>query len=400
MSKHRKQEVPFKSSSIITTVLYIGVLTILVAFSYRYFSLKGTNYTSVPKKMMINFVPKDYDYNLDTKATLAILSHPRRYRRQFDELIYDMNMSIINHVANRMNFPDSLMMKLPVTYEQHHDYLKNLYYNDYIALKDTSDVENNTWYNDESTNSSEIFNEVASKYTCFLVNHVVSTLLDSKDGALIGKGAKVETPCSIATAEALKPMLKRLRKTAEIRDFSASKGMLKEKVESAITELATMEVRDKKGINKQLQTKIWGYPVSSTDIEISAISILKVGFKLNDFFKISVRPKSKKVIVSLPEPKILSHEVYPKIEKLDVGWMRELEKADFNKNFNVLRKAFREEAINSDIFDKSKIQAKEIISLILQPIVSKLGRDYQIKTQFTKAQEKEPKILSMVSLFL
>ena len=400
MSKHRKQEVPFKSSSTITTVLYIGVLTILVAFSYRYFSLKGTNYTSVPKKMMINFVPKDYDYNLDTKATLAILSHPRRYRRQFDELIYDMNMSIINHVANRMNFPDSLMMKLPVTYEQHHDYLKNLYYNDYIALKDTSDVENNTWYNDESTNSSEIFNEVASKYTCFLVNHVVSTLLDSKDGALIGKGAKVETPCSIATAEALKPMLKRLRKTAEIRDFSASKGMLKEKVESAITELATMEVRDKKGINKQLQTKIWGYPVSSTDIEISAISILKVGFKLDDFFKISVRPKSKKVIVSLPEPKILSHEVYPKIEKLDVGWMRELEKADFNKNFNVLRKAFREEAINSDIFDKSKIQAKEIISLILQPIVSKLGRDYQIETQFTKALEKEPKILSMVSLFL
>ena len=149
----------------------------------------------------------------------------------------------------------------------------------------------------------------------------------------------------IALQESLKPIIRRLEQTASIKDFSSSKGMLEEKVEKAIAELATMEVRDRKGLNKQLQTKIWGYAVSSTDIEVSAISVLKVGFKLDDFFEIKLDEGRKRIYVNLPAPKVLSHEVYPKIDKLEVGWMRELSNEDFNKNFNVLRQEFRRDAI-------------------------------------------------------
>ena len=66
--------------------------------------------------------------------------------------------------------------------------------------------------------------------------------------------------------------------------------------------------------------------ISSTDIEVSAISILKVGFKIDQYFDLKLNTKNKIVTVTLPEPTVLSHEVYPRIDKLDIGWFREIEK--------------------------------------------------------------------------
>jgi len=88
------------------------------------------------------------------------------------------------------------------------------------------------------------------------------------------------------------------------------------------------------------------YNVSSTDIDISAISILKAGFDLNEFFEIRMENQTKNLIVTLPQPKILSHEVYPRVDKLDVGWMRSISDKDFNDNFNLLREQFRKDAVS------------------------------------------------------
>ena len=138
-----------------------------------------------------------------------------------------------------------------------------------------------------------------------------------------------------------------------------------------------------KGLNKTIQTKVWGYSVSSTDIEISAISILKVGFRMNDYFDINLDSQTGIVTITLPEPVILSHEVYPKFDKLDIGWLREVEDADINKAFNALRAEFRREALQSDIMDKSREQAIELMNTMFIPILSSLNGRYQLKVQFT-----------------
>ncbi|MEL6926377.1 MAG: DUF4230 domain-containing protein, partial [Bacteroidota bacterium] len=137
----------------------------------------------------------------------------------------------------------------------------------------------------------------------------------------------------------------------------------------------------------QLQTKIWGYAVSSTDIEVSAISVMKIGFKIDQYFDMAVSAKSKTVWVTLTEPSILSHEVYPNIEKLDIGWMRELSNEDFNKNFNILRREFRREAIQSNVFDKAKAQAEELMQMMLDPIVKTIGDDYKVKVRYRKSPD-------------
>lgn len=389
-----------RSSSIANmgrTLMYVLVLCLGAIMVFKYFQNTGSigggaNYTSIPKELQINYVPSDFNYEMDEESTLAILSNPHRYRREFNELVYNFNLALLHHVSNRMNLPDSLQGQVQIEYEKHHPYLRQLYFNDFTSIRDTSGNLYESWYNNEHSSALDVYNEVASKYTCFLVNHVIMALVESEGGKLYVKGNKVDSPCGIALTEALKPMMVRLQNRASIMDFSRSKGLMEEKVERVIAELATMEVRDKKAINKQMQTKIWGYSVSSTDIEISAISLLKVGFKLDDYFDVNLQSKNKTMTITLPEPVILSHEVYPKIDKLDIGWLRELKEMDINMNFNMLRSEFRRDALNSDIMARSKTQAEELMNMIFQPLLAAEYKGYKIKVNFKKAGTLNPEL--------
>lgn len=372
----------------IVALLALGFIAVLV---FRYYQNNLSGYTIIPKELQINYKDAEFDINIDEEDAVAILSNPQRYRREFNQLVYDMNTSILGHVSNRMGLSNEIKGKIKEEYEKHHPYLKNLYYNDFIAMKDTTSSIYQTWYNNEGTNAVSILREIASKYTCFLVNQVITTLVETTGkGSIYARGKDVDTPCGVAMSEALQPMLKRLEERAAIEDFSRSKGMMQEKVEKTIAELATVEVRDKKGMSKQLKTKVWGYAVSSTDVEVSAISILKAGFKLDEYFDINLNSGAGVVTITLPQPRILSHEVYPKIDKLDIGWLREVKGEDFNRTFNTLRAEFRRDAIEeSNIYSKAKAQATELMNTMFGPVVSSLNKRYKIKVRFRDTSSDE-----------
>jgi len=368
-------------------VLMLGVLLAAIIL-YKYVFRKVADYTFIPKEMQINYLPSDYVINIDEEDALAILSNPHRYRREFNDLVFKINSSILEHVSARMGLSDSLKTVVRAEYKKHHPYLRDMYFADFIAIKDTTSVLYQIWYDNESKTSIDALNEIASKYTCFMVNHIITTVVKTEDGSIFGKGQKVETPCGIAMTEALRPLMKRMEERAAVRDFGRARGLLQEKVEKAIGELATMEVRDKKGISKQMQTKIWGFNVSSTDMDITAISIIKVGFNLRDKLDISVNSGNGTVVVTLPQPTILSHEVHPKVEKLDIGWLREVKDQDLNQNIDLLRREFRREALESDIMDKSKKQAQELLDTMLSPLVRSLGSRYKLVVRFREAPKQ------------
>ncbi len=388
----RKRSIASLGRTALTIVLLsIGAMVLLKYLKPGVSLTSDPTITHIPKEMHINYIPAEYQATVDADDAMVILSNPQRYRRDFDKLIYDFNLSLLRHVANRMNLGVDLKSQLESEYQRHHPYLKNLYYQDFMALKDTTDNLQQLWYENENANAVEVLNEVASKYTCSFINNVVTSLLQSGANPLAAAGKYVETPCGIALQEGLRPMIKRLNERAAIEDFSRAKGLLEEKVEKAVSELATMEVRDKKGLNKQLQTKVWGINVSSTDIEVSAISILKVGFKLDQYFNISLNSKRKTVTVTLPEPQILSHEVYPKVDKLEVGWMREIQDEDFNRNFNLLRREFRTDAVESDIMAKARQEAIELMDLMFSPVIAGFNKQYKLQVRFkAMPQEEQP----------
>lgn len=377
---------------IIAIVLLLAVVAVVV---WKKFSSGdgGSNFdpnfdigeggtVEVPKEMQINYIPADFKTSMTADEVMKIMSNPEMYRRDFNKMVYQVNVDLLNHVATRMNLPDTLKAKVEKEYRKHHSYLKELYYFDVISLRDPGTAEYEKWYENDASNSVEVLNEVASKYTCFLVNHIMTTLIKTNKGTLYVKGKKVYSPCSVAMEEGLKPMVTRLEERAVIQDFRNSEEILEERMERVIAELATMEVKDVKGIKKELATKVWGYEVSSTDIEIRAVSVAKVGFKIDEYFDLKTDSKNKKVIVTLPQPKILSHEVYPKVDKLDVGWMRELSNEDFNKNFNMLRSEFRRDIKESSVFEQSKKEVEKLLGNILLPMVQSINGKYTIEVQY------------------
>lgn len=387
-------------TSMARLIVALLMLALVAVLFFRYYKNSGGlgNYTSIPKELQINYKPAEFETNLDEEDALAIISNPQRYRKEFNQLVYDINMSILRHTANRMGLSNEVKSRIKDEYEKHHAYLKDLYYNDFIAIKDTTSNLYQTWYDNEFAGSTAILQEVASKYTCFLVNHVITSLIETTNGSIYAKGKSVDTPCGVAMTEALQPMIKRLEDRAAIEDFSRSKGLMQEKIERVIAELATVEIRDKKGLSRQMQTKIWGMAVSSTDVEITAISILKAGFKLNEYFDISLNSRAGVVTITLPEATILSHEVYPKIDKLDIGWLREVKNVDLNRAFNILRAEFRRDAIeNDDVLKKAEDQAVELMNTMFSPVITTMNKRYKIKVEFrdTGANKADPALTSL-----
>ena len=362
--------------------VFVAMLIFAGAVFYRFFYNKGENYTDVPQDVQITYVPADFVPHINEEEAVAILREPTKYKREFSDLIYNFNIQLLYHVAARMNLDEGIKAQIKTEYDKHHPYLRKLYFDDFVKLKDTTSVTYQSWYGNETANAVQMLNEVASKYTCFITNTIFLNLVKTDAGKMSLKGADVATPCGLAMKEALAPMLKRLEDRALIEDFSRKKGFLQAHVEKTISELATMEVRDKKGLSRQLTTKILGVDVSTTKVEISAISVLKVGFKLDNYLNISLDARNKRVIVTLPEPIILSHEVYPRVDKLDVGWIRQIENEDFNKNFNLLRDDFRKDALQSDIMEKAKKQASSIMDLMIGPIVYGLNKNYKLMVQY------------------
>ena len=374
-----------KGVGTVQILIAVAILGILGVLGYRALRNTPGSFLAGPAEYELQYQPADFNLDIDTETALAILQNPRRYRREFDDLVHDINTDILRHVSNRMGLSDSLQQEVIAEYDRQHPQLADLYFNDFMRLRDTSAALYETWYDEGGQKVTEIFEEVASNYTCFMLNKVMAAVIRTRNGNILARGADVQNPCSIAMGEALRPLVGRMRERAAIEDFSRSRGLFQEKVENVIGELATIEIRDKKGISKNLQTTVWGMNVSETDVEITALSILKVGFRLNEYFDLQLNEQAKTVQITLPEPEILSHEVLPKVEKLDIGWLREVEGANLNEGVNALRESFRQDALESDVMERAKTQASNLMDTMFGPLVNNIGADYQLVVSFRGA---------------
>lgn len=370
---------------VISSVLIIGG-----KFLYTKYMPESAEVLSVnDEKLSLRYLPKDFQYQPDPQFVLAVLTNPVRYKREFDQLVYEINMAILQHVFSRLGLFDQYADLIKSQYKHHHIYLTELYYNDFTTHFDSTAALQEMWYASRGKNAVEALNQVASSYTCFLITQVLNSLIGYTGEEILVAGKELAKPCSIALDEAFKPLIKGLKSRAAIEDFQKSKGIFEKKIEASISELATYEVRDKKGLTRQMQTKVFGYAVSNTNIEVSAISIIKAGIQLNAGVLLNIDDSKGEVIITLPPPSILSHEVYPRIDQMNLGWMRELTSADLNENFELLRQEFRKEAIADNLFDKAKKQVESLMLSLYEPVIKNFNSSYKLVVRFSQPKEND-----------
>lgn len=375
--------------NILKFILFISVFVLGMLFLMRGCDTSGfgfgknkRDYTDIPEEFQLNYKPAEFKGEIDMDNAVAILTYPQRYQREFDQMVYEFNMSLIKHTTERMGLHDTIKTAARLEYEKQHPQIQAMYYNDFVSLQDSTARGYKSWYSTEITDAVAALEEVSSKYTCFMLNMVLYSVLNTAGGRMAGTGSKVETPCGVAITEGLRPTIRRMQELAAVEDFSRSKGHIHQRVESSIAELATREIKDTKALSRNLQTKIWGYAVSETAIEVSAVSYIKVGFNLSKIFDVQVDKNNKLVSITLPQPEILSMEVFPRYDKLDVGWWSKINPDDLNRDIKLLQDAFREDALKSNVFDNAKQEAGQLMNTMLGPLVASLGGQYRLSVDF------------------
>ena len=241
-------------------IIFILIISIILVIALKFWPRSNSNNypltntrnnigvnTNIPKEIQVKYLPASFRFEIDEEDAVAIITNPLRYKREFNDLVRNMNLAILDHVSNRMSLNENTRQEIRQEYEKSHAYLRNMYYQDFISLRDSTSMLAQRWYSNEAGSAIEVLHEVASKYTCFLVNQIMATVLETEGGSFFGKGKKVETPCGIAIQEALNPMFKRFEESAAIQDFSRSKNMLEERIEREVIDLATYELQSKKG---------------------------------------------------------------------------------------------------------------------------------------------------------
>ena len=197
-------------------LIVVAILGILGVLGYK--ALKNTpgSFLAGPAEYELQYQPADFKYNIDTETALAVLQNPKRYRREFDDLVHDINTDILGHVSRRLGLNDSLQQAVLIEYDRQHPQLTELYYQDFMRLRDTSAALYETWYEEGGQKVTAIFEEVASNYTCFMLNKVLAAVIRTRNGNILARGADVQNPCSIAMGEALRPLVARMAERAAI----------------------------------------------------------------------------------------------------------------------------------------------------------------------------------------
>lgn len=395
----RKDSHSSRSGGFVKVLLAMAVASIVAAVAYQYYQESVIGYSGQPQQVQLTFHPSQFKGQIDEELALPVLEHPYRYHREFKQLVHQLHTAVIDHLANRLGVPDSLRMRMHQAYAKRHEWVSELIFDDYTRLRDTAAAFYEAWYQTLATKAVDRFYEVTARYTCTVIHAVVAEVFPDEQGLVWVKGLQADSPCGVALSEALRPMIRRLEERARIQDFARSKGMLEQKLTRTLAELATVEVRDRKGLSKQMQTRLFGFAISETEMQVSAMSILKVGFRLDKYFALRVVPATKEVVVTLPEPEILSHEVYPRIDELNIGWLREIGRTDFNENFELLREALREEAVRDGrVFDQAKRKATELLDAMLGPLLAALD-GYRLRVEFRPTPPSSPDRLYLESPF-
>jgi hypothetical protein len=178
-----------------------------------------------------------------------------------------------------------------------------------------------------------------------------------------------------------------------IQDFTVSKVSIKQHIRKMIVEMGTVKDNFRTVFDEEYTLKLIFGLKSQANLKLQVKSIVKAGFKLDKFFKLEFDHGTKEIVLTLPEPEILSNEIDARVKNMEDGWFVKIDKEKLNWVNQKARQWSYDKAIESGILKNAKRNAELILKTIFQPIVLATDQDYKISIRFKTSGNKGTKVL-------
>ena len=341
------------------------------------------------------FNPKiDYARMINSVANIKDGSNPNNYK-EFSISLRNIHEEVLSFLSEVIELPEVEKKQLLAQYKNSHEKIAREYYSQLVE-KHKNDVPNSdkTVVNWDIYKSVDDFSRLLSANVCSLAGFVVTVA--SKSPAL-GKpvGLFLGKPCQFLLSKALKPINAELRQWALVEDYKKSEARLRDHISNMIAELATVEDKFETTLDETYVREILKIFKSKAKLRLKAVGNVKAGIDMKKFFSLEFKVDLHEIIITLPEPEILTNEIVPKIENIEDGWFIEIDKEKINEALVNAKKILKAEALKSKILDRAKKNAGAILKVIFQPIVMAADPPLKITICFgLPKKEKTPVLLN------
>ena len=303
----------------------------------------------------------------------------------FSRSLKQIHSGILEFFSEKLDLTEEEKQSVLKNYNEYHKEFAGNYYDQLIALNESaSSPKEESFITYGTAQSVRNLSSILSSDICSLAGFVI-TLATSQSKESSPLGMLLGKPCQFLLSAGLNPILRELKRRAVIQDFTVSRISLKKHIRKMIVEMGTVKDNFRTVFNEDYTVKLIFGLKSRANLRLHVKSIVKAGFKLDKFFKLEFHHETKEIVLTLPEPEILSNEIDAKVKNIEDGWFVKIDEEKLNRMNKKVREWSYKEAIKRKILENARANAELILKTIFQPIVLATDPEYKISIKFKVA---------------
>jgi hypothetical protein len=336
------------------------------------------------KNLRYKFQPSvQYSSIIDNVAYVGSSNSDREFVK-FSKVLNSINEGLLEYMSENFALSKNEQSLILKKFHKHSKTINRTAYDELTRLNNSIVVpKNETIYSRKTIDGVNNFDKILAKTACNTVGFFTKHLTENPYSEFFIKAGAKEV-CPYLLSYAIKPYILELKKRAIIEDYSISEIKIKEQISSQIAQLATAEVKTTtSGLHKIEKKVFWNTFTSTASVQYNSVATTKIGFDLMKKFGLEINNYDEEITITLPSPKVLSHEVDTKFRNLDNGLLVEINATEINRVNSSVRQTLLNDAWNNtNGYYDAMDNAEDLLKIMFSPISTSMPYPYSVILNF------------------
>ncbi len=267
-------------------------------------------------------------------------------------------------------------------YESLRDDVVTSYFDDLRSLdRARQELPSETFIDFKSYEAASDFATVLGDHSCLAFSTLMAFSSVKTEAKYLLKGL-----CKVVAYDLLLPFSNELRDRALVVDLEATRLDLREHLRTSIAELAVAEDRLSTTFDRTFVRTIlpgtWFESESSATLTIAANGAIKAGFDLQDYFELTLDHDAKVLIVTLPQPSVLSRDVSFEVLNDVDGFFVKITPEKRTAALGQIRRDLERMALERGLLGQARSRAENLVQVLYSPITYLPGSSYGVEVRF------------------